>query len=123
MSEVFGQRLKDTGITRVQWIALYYIKNNTEISQRDLSYFMNIKDSSVGRLIDRMERDGWVERKSSESDRRVTYIKLTAEGDKLISDSIPIGVKFNDDLLEGIDEQELIIYEKVLKKMLLNVVK
>lgn len=84
---------------------------------------MNVKDSSVGRLLDRLERDGFINRERNNTDRRVIYINLTDKGDQLISNLIPIGTKFNYDLLEGIDEQELVIYEKVLKKMLSNITK
>jgi DNA-binding MarR family transcriptional regulator len=121
ISEAFGRRLKKTGITRVQWIALYYVKTKKIISQRDLSNLMNIKDSSVGRLIDRLERDEFIKRERNDIDRRVIYLKLTNKGNQLISDLIPIGTKFSDDLIVGIDEQELAIYEKVLKKMLSNI--
>ena len=121
ISEAFGRRLQNTEITRVQWIALYYLKTMKRISQRDLSNLMNVKDSSAGRLIDRLERDGFIERERNDADRRVIYIKLTEKGDQLICDLMPIGVQFNDDLLTGIDEQELMIYEKVLKKMISNI--
>ncbi len=84
---------------------------------------MYIKDSSVGRLIDRLEREGLVKRERSDSDRRVIYIKLTEEGDKLITETMHIGDKFNNDIIKGIDEKELMIYEKVLKKMLNNIKK
>jgi DNA-binding MarR family transcriptional regulator len=121
ISEAFGRRLQNTGITRVQWIALYYLKTMKKISQRDLSNLMNVKDSSAGRLIDRLERDGFIERERNDADRRVIYIKLTEKGEQLISDLMPIGIQFNDDLLAGIDEQEIMIYEKVLKKMISNI--
>ncbi|MDF2948469.1 MAG: transcriptional regulator, MarR family [Sedimentibacter sp.] len=123
ISEAFGRRLQNSGITRIQWIALYYIKTNNRISQRELSNLMNVQDSSAGRLIDRLERDGLIERERDSSDRRVVYIKLSDVGDKLILDLIPLGIKFNEDLVSGIDEKELIIYEKVLEKMLLNITK
>lgn len=123
ISEAFGRRLKDTGITRVQWIALYYLKTKGTISQRDLSNLMNVKDSSAGRLIDRLERDGYIERERNDVDRRVVRVMLTEKGEKLISGLLHIGIKFNDDLLEGIDDQELIIYDKVLNKMISNMEK
>ena len=123
ISEAFGRRLQNSGITRIQWIALYYIKTNNRISQRELSNLMNVQDSSAGRLIDRLERDGLIERERDSNDRRVVYIKLSDVGDKLILDLIPLGIKFNEDLVSCIDEKELIIYEKVLEKMLLNITK
>lgn len=83
---------------------------------------MNVKDSSAGRLIDRLERDGLIERERNDADRRVVRVKLTDKGDKLITELIPIGIQFNDDLLKGIDEQDLLVYDRVLKKMLSNII-
>lgn len=123
ITEAFGRRLQNSGITRVQWIALYYVKTKNKISQRDLSNLMNIMDSSAGRLIDRLERDGLIQRERNNADRRIICINLTEKGDKLISDLLPIGIQFNDDLLEGITEEDLMIYEKVLKKMISNISK
>lgn len=82
---------------------------------------MNIKDSSVGRLIDRLERDGFIERERNDIDRRIIYLKLTDKGNQIISDLIHIGTKFNDDLIAGIDEEDIMVYEKVLKKMISNI--
>lgn len=121
ISESFGRRLQDSGVTRIQWIALYYIKTNKRISQRELSNLMNVQDSSAGRLIDRLERDGLIERERNDIDRRVIYITLSDRGDKLIFDLMPIGIKFSNDLVSGIDEEELMIYERVLKKMISNI--
>ena len=123
VSEAFGRRLENTGVTRIQWIALYYVKTHGAISQRDLSNLMNVKDSSAGRLIDRLERDGLIKRERNNNDRRVIYIKLTDKGDKLISELIHYGTEFNADLIEGIDEQDFVIYNRVLKKMISNVTK
>lgn len=82
---------------------------------------MNVKDSSSGRLIDRLERDDLIERKKSDSDRRIINIQLTKKGYEMIFKLKPYGEKFNDDLIRGIEEEDLIIYEKVLNKMLSNV--
>jgi DNA-binding MarR family transcriptional regulator len=82
---------------------------------------MNVKDSSAGRLMDRLERDGLIERERNDFDRRVIFIKLTHKGNQLISDLMPIGIQFKDDLVAGIDEQELLIFENVLKKMVSNI--
>ena len=111
ISEAFGRRLQNKGITRIQWIALYYAKTKGTISQRELSNLMNVKDSSAGRLIDRLERDGHIERERKDSDRRIIFIKLTEKGEDLVTKLIPYGIQFNDDLIAGIDEKDLMIYE------------
>ena len=122
ISESFGKRLEDKNITRIQWIALYYLNSYQTISQKDLAECMYITDSSVARLLDRMNRDGLVERVKSAEDRRVTNIQLTEKGQALIDDVLPEGELFSNQLLEGITEEELVVFESVIRKMVNNVV-
>ncbi len=118
--EAFGQRLSESGVTRIQWIALYYLGLYGKISQRELSNMMNVKDSSAGRLLDRMERDGLVERVRSHEDRRIVLVQLSEKGKAYREELIPLGVAFNNDLVEGISENDLKVFEKVLTKMVTN---
>lgn len=120
ITEAFGQRLQGSGITRIQWIALYYIQDHEKISQRQLAHLMNISDSSAGRLLDRLQRDGHVTRVPSKKDRRVTLIELTEEGKEVIEELLPIGTEFQDKLMAGIEERELEIFQSVLERMVQN---
>lgn len=120
-SEAFGRRLEGSGITRIQWIALYYIYEKPLISQRELSQLMYIKDSSAGRLIDRLERDGLVARIKSEVDRRVIQLMLTDEGNERFEAVLDLGTSFNEDLTRNIPKEDLDIFNSVLGKMLANV--
>ena len=99
---------------------MYYISTNKMISQRELSLLMHVADSSIGRLLDRLERDEMVVRSTNESDRRVTMVILTERGEELMSRLIPYGERFNDDLIEGIHQEELMIFQNVLEKMTEN---
>lgn len=99
---------------------MYYISTNKVISQRELSVLLHVADSSVGRLLDRLERDEMVVRLTNESDRRVTMVMLTERGEALIKKLIPYGEKFNDDLTEGIKQEDLIVFQNVLDKMIEN---
>ena len=81
ISDEFNRRLQEYGVTRVQWIAIFYIgKYDNGISQRELSDLMNVKESSMVRLIDRMEKEELVIRKKNDNDRRITSIFLTDKG-------------------------------------------
>lgn len=123
ISEAFGRRLKDTGVTRIQWIALYNISKYQPISQRELSILMSVQDSSATRLLERMERDGLIERFQSEVDKRVIMVQLTAVGEETFERLLPYGDAFNNDLVAGISEKELIIFENVLQQMIQNISK
>ncbi len=120
ISEAFGQRLQESGVTRIQWIALYYLGLHESLSQRELAQLMNIQDSSAGRLIDRMQRDGYVERQRSEIDRRVIHVVLNDKGKEYREKLLPFGQQFNNDLINGLSEEDLNVFEKVLNTMVKN---
>ena len=123
ISDAFSRRLKNTGVTRIQWIAMFYINRNEFISQRELSKLMNFQESSATRLIERMEREDFITKVPSELDKRVTFVKLTKSGENLFNSLLPYGDEFNNDLIEDIDEDDLDTFERVLQQMIENISK
>lgn len=121
LAECFNERLSKLGITRVQWIALYFMGKYENISQSELGEKMDIKASSVARLIDRMERDGYVIRKRDPKDRRMTNLILTEDGKRLQLKLLPEGEKMRKLVSRDLTEEEIETFKKVLKKMTENV--
>ncbi|KEZ85516.1 MarR family transcriptional regulator [Clostridium sulfidigenes] len=121
LADEFNRRLQENGTTRVQWIALFYIGKAGEISQKELSDYMDIKESSMVRLIDRMEKEELVERRKDSEDRRITKIILTDKGKFLKEELMPRGQEFQDDVLKGISKENLEIFKEVLQRMIDNI--
>ncbi len=121
LAEAFNERLLKVGITRVQWIALYYLGEYDELNQKELGDLMDIKQSSVARLIDRMEKEGYVTRQKHISDRRITKLILTDKGKKYREDLLPEGEKMAQVFTEGISDEEISTFLKVIDKMLSNI--
>lgn len=121
ISETFGRRLKGTDVTRIQWIALYYIDRYKELKQVQLSTMMNLKPSTVTRLLDRMEKNGLSERYINPESKREIIIKLTEKGKKTIEKLLPYGNTFNEDLIRDISPDDLMTFQKVIDKMLNNI--
>lgn len=121
ITDAFSHRLEKKGVTRIQWIALYYLYHNENISQKELAIKMNIKDSTVARLLDRMERDELITRVKSTLDRRITYIHLTEKGKEYEAELLPEGEIYSEKLLNGISDEEIEIFEKVLNTMVENI--
>lgn len=66
---------------------LRILKLKPEISQKDLSYLLEMRPQSLGELLSKLEKKGYISRTPSETDRRVMNIKLTKEGDKATESS------------------------------------
>ncbi|ADL03774.1 transcriptional regulator, MarR family [[Clostridium] saccharolyticum WM1] len=121
LADCLEKRLNYHNITRSQWIALYYIKNNNMITQKQLSDKMSLKEPSVVRLVDKMEILGWVNRVNNESDKRTKLLTLTSNGQKIETEMQAIAEKFKSDVLNGLSQQDLDNFKSTLSKMLENI--
>lgn len=120
ISDVFNEKLSYYEVTRVQWIALYFLGRHEYINQSELAQKMDIKKSTMVRLIDRMVKDGYVQRKKDIKDRRITYICLTELGKKRREDLLPFGEEFSNLITRDISDEEMVIFKKVLNKLVEN---
>ena len=76
---VFDRRVRDIGLTRAQWLVLTRLYRRPGASQTELADMLEIDRASAGRMIDRMQKNGWVERRADDGDRRVNRLHLTAD--------------------------------------------
>jgi DNA-binding MarR family transcriptional regulator len=121
MADAFNERLLKLGISRVKWTALYYLGKNPGISQRELAMYMHIKSSTVACLIERMEKEGLVDRVKDSTDRRVSILELSGSGQKLMDKLLPEAQRFCQELSLGISERDLQIYNAVMEQLLQNI--
>lgn len=77
------------GLTGPQLAVMKMLEPVGKLSLSELSDRIRARNSTVTGIIDRMEREGLVERRRSEEDRRVVHIVLTRQGRQLASE-IPV---------------------------------
>ena len=80
MRTAFDRRVRKLGLTRAQWLALTRLHRRPGASQSELADMMEVEKATAGRLIDRLEAKGWVERRAQDGDRRINRVYLTAGG-------------------------------------------
>ena len=66
--------------TRGQGRILAMLKIQPEIATKDLAYLLGIRQQSLNELLNKLEKNGYVERKPSDSDKRVMIVHLTEKG-------------------------------------------
>jgi DNA-binding MarR family transcriptional regulator len=70
---------------RGQGRILALLKMQSQINQKDLAFLLDIRPQSLGELLVKLERGGYITRTPSENDHRVLDIKLTEEGLKAVN--------------------------------------
>jgi MarR family transcriptional regulator, transcriptional regulator for hemolysin len=116
----FDRRAEPLGLTRAQWRAIKVIHRHEGISQKALAEFLEMEPIPVGRVIDRLQQAGFVERRADPQDRRVWRLHTTDKAHGVLDDMEVIAAGLRDDTLAGIDDAELAACLGVLERMKQN---
>jgi DNA-binding MarR family transcriptional regulator len=108
-------------ITPDQFRVLSFLWQKDGVSQIELARFTNRNRANVTRIIDILEREGVVERRDDDNDRRVFRIYLTKKGKSLRDQTAKCAAQSIEDALEGVDKADIKTCVKVLLKVISNV--
>jgi MarR family transcriptional regulator, transcriptional regulator for hemolysin len=81
----FDQHARTWGMTRAQCVILMKLSCRPGLSQAELAALMEVEPITVGRLIDRLEAAGFVERRPDPADRRMHRLHLLDAAKPLIA--------------------------------------
>jgi MarR family transcriptional regulator, transcriptional regulator for hemolysin len=110
----FEQNAQDSGLTRSQWQVLAYLANNEGINQSGLADLLEIEPITLGRIIDRLQTRGLIERHSDPSDRRVWLLHLTPAARPKLTQLRRLGEVTRGEALVGVSEADI---ERVFKTL------
>jgi len=103
---VFDRRVRGIGLTRAQWLVLTRLYRRPGASQTELADMLEIDRASAGRMIDRMEKGHWVERRADTVDRRINRLFLTPEARRIHARMWAIAEATVDDALSPLSPLE-----------------
>jgi MarR family transcriptional regulator, transcriptional regulator for hemolysin len=106
MRTVFDRRVRRIGLTRAQWLVLTRLHRRPGASQSELAEMLEVEKATAGRMIDRLERNGWVERRPDATDRRINRLYLTAEAERVQASLWRISEQTVDDALASLEADE-----------------
>ena len=117
MRRVYDRRVEPLGLTRAQWRVLVHLYRREGVSQTELAAILEIEKPTLGRLLDRLEDKGWIERRVDPRDQRARRIVITDSVRPLIDEMEALAEAVHDDALDGIAPDEA----RQLSEMLLVV--
>lgn len=110
-------RQMDVPLTPEQFMLIDLLWNHGEMSQQHLADQMQKDKNSVTKLVDAIERKGFVVRQQNLNDRRSNTLVLTEKANQLKPGAKQKGISILDHILEGIDEEELRAFLTTLRKL------
>ena len=102
----YNRRVRHLGLTRSQWRVIAHLSRNEGSTQTFLADVLEIENATLARLLDRLEADGWIERRPSPTDRRAKHLYLTEKPAAIIDAMFRISSQLQRDTLNGMPNAE-----------------
>ncbi|MBN1292715.1 MAG: MarR family transcriptional regulator [Candidatus Latescibacteria bacterium] len=114
------QILRPLGLTDAQFNVLLILigqSENGRLNQTELGKMLLVNRSNVTGLIDRMERDGFVERIPEPGDRRINLVQITEAGKTVLKKAQEIYYKRIEEIISALSPREGYQLCETLKKI------
>lgn len=111
------RHMKAIGLHRGQGFALMHLWHKDGMPQRDLARSMHISAASVTNMLQRMERDGWIERRRDETDQRVVRVFAAAKAKKMRIEAKRVFREMEDELSSVYTQEEQATLKTLLMKL------
>ncbi|MFS9033704.1 MarR family winged helix-turn-helix transcriptional regulator [Streptococcus mitis] len=96
-------------------------ENQDLVLIKDIEQELNITKSVASNLVKRMVQNDLVELEASPSDRRAKFVRLTDKSRSQMQEIKAFFERIDNQLMADIDEDELLIFEKVLNQLQENI--
>ncbi len=120
LRKLIDRRLQPLGLSRAQWSVLAILFNHEGLSQSQISDELEIEKSTAGRLIDQVEKSGWIERRPILGDRRLWGVHLTDQARELIADVESVILQTRTEMLRGLSTEQQQDLSEILQTVKLN---
>jgi MarR family transcriptional regulator, transcriptional regulator for hemolysin len=102
----FETLAQEHSLTIAQCKALFLLAKNEGISQKRLGEIAEIEPMTLVRILDRMESDGWVERRPDPNDRRARTLYVTAGAAPILELIEKLSARMRADALAGLSAEQ-----------------
>jgi DNA-binding MarR family transcriptional regulator len=119
-THIFAQRTQAAGfdLTPVQFAALDAIHAHPGSDQSRVAEMIGYDRATIGGVIDRLIKKGWVSRVTSATDRRSRELSLTPEGDSILQALTPVVEQLQQDILLPLDAAEQAFYIHLTRRVI-----
>lgn len=112
------QRLRPLGLSQGKWRTLMHLsQGGNKLTQKEIAERMGIEGATLAGLLDRLENDGWVQRRDSAQDRRCKTVHLQRRSKSVLEKIFNAAHDLRTELIEDISQRDLETCIKVLSKI------
>jgi MarR family transcriptional regulator for hemolysin len=112
------QRLRPLGLSQGKWRTLMHLsQGGNKLTQKEIAERMGIESATLAGLLDRLQTDGWIERRGSEADRRCKIVHLQRRSKAVLDKIFNTAHELRGELIEDIPQPDLETCMRVLNRI------
>lgn len=115
-SEV-AEKAEKVSVHRGQGRVLALLKDGS-LSIAQLVEQLDIRPSSAGELVSKLEQQGFVTKETSEDDKRVALVSLTEKGSAILENTVKVNNSYFEDMFSGLNDEEQKQLSELLDKLI-----
>ena len=116
----FDDRAQAMGLTRAQWRVLVHLAAREGVNQKELAAILEIDTVTLGRHIDRLEKDNWLERRPDPNDRRAWLLHLLPAARPMLDQMEALAERTMALALKDVPADQRALFIEVLHKVKAN---
>jgi DNA-binding MarR family transcriptional regulator len=117
LRRAYDGRARKFGLTRAQWRIVAHLVRQDGQTQSGLAEELDMEPAPLGRLLDKLEKKGWISRRAVESDRRARQIFMTENFPDQLAGLKKEATSLYADALKGARKGDLDSFFKILEIM------
>jgi len=111
------RRLEESGNSMLEWQLLAHLVRAGKRTQIEVAVALAQHPAGLSRLVDDLEKQGYVARCRDQEDRRRVYVEATARGHRRFRSILPEVLRGVDQALEPLSEEERRRLRDLLRKV------
>ena len=112
------QRLKPLGLSMGKWSTLAHLaRGGDKLTQSEIAARIGVEEPTLAGILDRLEHDGWIARKSHAADRRCKTVHLQRRSAAVLDRIFSTAQDLRHELLADIPKQDVLTCLQVLAKI------
>jgi len=117
IARVYDKRF---GLTIPEWRVIAIIGRFSGLSAVEVAERTMLDKVAVSRAVTKLIKAGRIDREFADADRRRSILTLSEEGRKVHNEVAPLALAMEDDLLHGLDDEQIAMLNTVIERLLVR---